>query len=167
MGLHTTPGTKDGYYTIQHPEGPLYLDTAVPEIYAELADPSKQIAAAAAAAGLDESLLELVNLRVSQINGCAYCLDVHSKKALRLGEDPRRLAVLQTWQETALFDDTESAALELAEVVTRLPAPAVREEVEDAARRVLGDEAYAVVAWAAVMMNSFNRLSIVSHHPVR
>lgn len=153
--------------TTEAAEGPLYLDKAVPEIYAELADTSKQIRAAAEAAGLSESLLELINLRVSQINGCAYCLDVHSKKALRLGEDPRRLAVLQTWQETALFDDAESAALELAEVVTRLPAPAVREEVEDAARRVLGDEAYAVVAWAAVMMNSFNRLSIVSHHPVR
>ena len=149
------------------PDGPLYLDKAEPDIFTAMSGVSKQIAAAAGQAGIREQLLELVNLRISQINGCAYCLDVHSKKALRLGEDPRRLAVLQTWQETTLFDDAESAALELAEVVTRLPAPAVREEVEDAARRVLGDEAYAVVAWAAVMMNSFNRLSIVSHHPVR
>ncbi len=146
---------------------PLYLDKAVPEIYAELSDVSKQILAAAGDAGVSEQLLELVNLRVSQINGCAYCLDVHHAKAVRLGEDPRRLAVLQTWQETSVFDDAESAALELAEVITRLPAPAVREEVEDAARRVLGDKAYAVIAWAAVMMNSFNRLSIISHHPVR
>jgi AhpD family alkylhydroperoxidase len=148
-------------------DGPLYLDKAVPEIYAELSDVSKRIRSAAGDAGVSERLLELVNLRVSQINGCAYCLDVHHAKAVRLGEDPRRLAVLQTWQETSLFDDAESAALELAEVITRLPAPAVREEVEDAARRVLGDAAYAVVAWQAVMMNSFNRLSIVSHHPVR
>ena len=148
-------------------DGPLYLDKAVPEIYAELSDVSKRIRSAAGDAEVSERLLELVNLRVSQINGCAYCLDVHHAKALRLGEDPRRLAVLQTWQETSLFDDAESAALELAEVITRLPAPAVREEVEDAARRVLGDAAYAVVAWQAVMMNSFNRLSIVSHHPVR
>jgi AhpD family alkylhydroperoxidase len=148
-------------------DGPLYLDKAVPEIYAELSDVSKGIRSAAGDAGVSEQLLELVNLRVSQINGCAYCLDVHHAKALRLGADPRRLAVLQTWQETSLFDDAESAALELAEVITRLPAPAVREEVEDAARRVLGDAAYAVVAWQAVMMNSFNRLSIVSHHPVR
>ena len=149
------------------PDGPLYLDKAVPEIFAELSDVSKQILAAAGDAGISERLLELVNLRVSQINGCAYCLDVHYAKAVRLGEDPRRLAVLQTWQETAIFDDAESAALELAEAITRLPAPSVREEVEDAARRVLGDEAYAVIAWAAVMMNSFNRLSIISHHPVR
>ena len=104
---------------------------------------------------------------MSQINGCAYCLDVHFAKAVRLGEDPRRLAVLQEWQETQLFDDVESAALELAEAITRFPPPSVREEVEDAARRVLGDAAYAVVAWAAVSMNSFNRLSITSHHPVR
>lgn len=149
------------------PDGPLYLDKAVPEIFAELSDVSKQILVAAGDAGISELLLELVNLRVSQINGCAYCLDVHHAKAVRLGEDPRRLAVLQTWQETALFDDTESAALELAEAITRLPAPSVREEVEDAARRVLGDAAYAVIAWQAVMMNSFNRLSIISHHPVR
>jgi AhpD family alkylhydroperoxidase len=148
-------------------DGPLYLDKAVPEIFAELSDVSKQILTAAGDAGISEQLLELVNLRVSQLNGCAYCLDVHHAKAVRLGEDPRRLAVLQTWQETSLFDDTESAALELAEAITRLPAPSVREEVEDAARRVLGDAAYAVIAWQAVMMNSFNRLSIVSHHPVR
>ncbi len=149
------------------PDGPLYLDKAVPDIYAAMAGLSKQIAAAAGEAGISESLLELVNLRVSQINGCAYCLDVHHSKAVRLGEDERRLAVLQEWQETELFDDAESAALELAECITRIPAPAVRGEIEDMARRVLGDRAYAVVAWAAVAMNSFNRLSITSHHPVR
>ena len=146
---------------------PLYLDKAVPDIFAALSAVSKQISQAAGEAGISEGLLELVNLRVSQINGCAYCLDVHFAKAVRLGEDPRRLAVLQEWQETQLFDDVESAALELAEAITRLPAPSVREEVEDAARRVLGDAAYAVLAWAAVSMNSFNRLSITSHHPVR
>jgi len=149
------------------PDGPLYLDKAVPDIYAAMSGVSKQIAVAAGEAGISESLLELVNMRISQINGCAYCLDIHHAKAVRLGEDERRLAVLQEWQETDLFDDTESAALELAECVTRIPAPAVRGEVEDVARRVLGDAAYAVVAWAAVSMNAFNRLSVTSHHPVR
>ena len=146
---------------------PIYLDKASPDVFAALSKVSKAIQAAASEAGVSELLVELVNLRVSQINGCAYCLDIHSAKALKLGEDQRRLAVLQTWQETEVFDDTESAALELAEAITRLPAPSVREEVEDAARRVLGDEAYAVVAWAAVTMNAFNRVSITSHHPVR
>jgi len=146
---------------------PLYLDKAEPDIFVALSGVSKQIAEAAGKAGISEALLELVNLRVSQINGCAYCLDIHFAKALRLGEDQRRLSVLQEWQETQLFDDVESAALELAEAITRIPPPSVREEVEDAARRVLGDAAYAVIAWAAVSMNSFNRLSITSHHPVR
>ena len=148
-------------------DGPLYLDKAEPGIFAAMSGVSKQIAEAADKVGISRQLLELINLRVSQINGCAYCLDIHHAKAVRLGEDERRLAVLQEWQETDIFDDTESAALELAECVTRIPAPAVRGEVEDVARRVLGDAAYAVVAWAAVSMNAFNRLSITSHHPVR
>lgn len=153
--------------TAEVPDRPVYLDKAQPEIFAAMSGVSKQILAAGQEAGISESLLELINLRVSQLNGCAYCLDVHAAKALRLGENPRRLAVLQTWQETTLFDDIESAALELAECITRIPSPAAREEIEDATRQVLGDAAYAVVAWAAVTMNAFNRLSITSHHPVR
>ncbi len=148
------------------PDEPLYLDKAEPEIFAAMSGVSKQISEAARGAGVSEQLLELVNLRVSQINGCAYCLDVHHRKAVRLGEDPRRLAVLQEWQETELFDDVESAALELAECITRIPEPADRHEVETFARAGLGDAAYAVIAWAVVSMNAFNRISITSHHPV-
>ncbi|WP_220794732.1 carboxymuconolactone decarboxylase family protein [Nocardioides pelophilus] len=152
--------------TQPEPDQPLYLDKAEPEVFAAMAGVSKLIAAAAGEAGVSLQLLELVNLRISQINGCAYCLDLHHAKAVRLGEDPRRLAVLQTWQETTLFDDAESAALELAECITRIPEPSVRQEVEDFSRQVLGDAAYAVIAWAAVSMNAFNRISITSHHPV-
>ncbi|WP_220793372.1 carboxymuconolactone decarboxylase family protein [Nocardioides stalactiti] len=148
-------------------DGPLYLDKAAPDVWAAMGAVKKQISAAAAAAGLAEGLLELIYLRVSQINGCAYCLDVHFQKAVRLGEDPRRIVVLQEWQETELFDDVESAALELAESITRIPSPADRGLTEDVAREVLGDAAYAVVAWAAISMNAFNRVSITSHHPVR
>lgn len=143
-----------------------YLDKAEPAVYKAMADWSKEIKAAAQAAGVSEQLLELVNLRVSQINGCGFCLDVHHAKALRLGEDARRLAVLSSWHETALFDARERASLELAEAVTRLPRNGLREIAEDQAREVLGEQAYAVVAWAALAMNAFNRLSIVSHHPV-
>lgn len=146
---------------------PLYLDHAQPEIFAAMKAVTQQITAAADAAGVGIRLLELVNLRVSQINGCAFCLEVHHRRALKYGEDPRRIAVLQTWEDTELFDDRESAALELAEAITRIPDAATRGEVEDCARQVLGDAAYAVVAWAAIAMNAFNRISITSHHPVR
>lgn len=145
---------------------PVYLDKAEPAVYKAMLTWSKEIKVAAAAAGVSERLLELVNLRVSQINGCGFCLDVHHKKALRLGEDVRRIAVLSSWHETSLFDPREQAALELAEAVTRLPNNGLREIAEDQAREVLGEQAYAVVAWAALSMNAFNRLSIVSHHPV-
>ncbi len=153
--------------TTAEPDGPLYLDKAAPDVFTAMSGVSKLIAASAAAAGISERLLELVNFRISQINGCAYCLDIHHAKAVRLGEDPRRLAVLQEWQETEIFDDAESAALELAECITLIPEPAERVEVEDCARAVLGDDGYAAVAWAAIAMNAFNRVSITSHHPVR
>ena len=145
---------------------PVYLDKAEPAAYKAMLAWAKEIRTAAGDAGVSEQLLELVNLRVSQINGCAFCLDVHHAKALRLGEDTRRLAVLSSWQDTSVFDARERAALELAEAVTRLPHHGLREIAEDQAREVLGDAAYAVVAWAALAMNAFNRLSIVSHHPV-
>src|SRR5688572_13325191 len=117
------------------PDGPLYLDKAVSDLYAALSGVSTQIVEAAGEAGISDQLLGLVNLRVSPINGTGYCLYVNYAKAVRIGEHPRRLAVLEEWRDNQLFDDTESAALELAESITRIPAPSVREETEDAARR--------------------------------
>ncbi|GHF20200.1 hypothetical protein GCM10014715_88470 [Streptomyces spiralis] len=78
---------------------------------------------AAAAAGLDRTLVELVNLRVSQLNACAYCLNLHTRAALRAGETTQRLGVLAAWRDTELFTSRERAALALAEATTR-PADA-------------------------------------------
>lgn len=144
-----------------------YLDKAQPATYKAAVGLSEQAGAAAEAAGLDRRLVELVNLRVSQVNGCAYCLDLHHKRAIEAGESERRLAVLSTWSETSLFSEQEQAALQLAESITRLPEPDERGYVEDLARAVLGDGAYSAVAWVAITMNAFNRISITSHHPVR
>lgn len=145
----------------------VFLDKAVPAAYKAAAGLSGQVGAAAEAAGLDRRFVELLNLRVSQINGCAYCLDLHHRRAIEAGESERRIAVLDAWQETALFDERERAALQLAESITRLPDPLDRLYAEDEARAVLGDEAYAAVAWVAITMNAFNRISITSHHPVK
>lgn len=144
-----------------------YLDKAQPAAYKAAVALSEQAGAAAEAAGLDRRFVELVNLRVSQINGCAYCLDLHHRQAIEAGESERRLAVLSTWSETSLFSDQEQAALQLAESITELPEPDERGYVEDLARAVLGDAAYSAVAWVAITMNAFNRISITSHHPVR
>lgn len=145
----------------------VFLDKARPAAYKAAVALAEQAAAAAADAGIDRRLVELLNLRVSQVNGCAYCLDLHHRRAIEAGESERRIAVLAAWAETGLFDERERAALQLAESITRLPEPDERRYAEDEARGVLGDEAYAAVAWVAVTMNAFNRISITSHHPVR
>ena len=117
--------------------------------------------------GLDEKLIELLNVRISQINGCSYCLDMHVADAVKGGESTQRLAVLPAWRDTAVFADHERAALALAESITVLPDARTR-ELEDAyAREHLTDEQYSAVSWLAIAMNAFNRVSITSQHPVR
>ncbi|GAA3680359.1 carboxymuconolactone decarboxylase family protein [Nocardioides ginsengisoli] len=147
--------------------GSLYLDKAVPAAYGAATDLAREAGVAAEAAGLDRLLVELVNMRVSQINGCAFCLDLHHRRAVRAGESERRLAVLDAWQETGLFTVQERAALALAESITRLPDADARRHTEEESRTVLGDDAFAAVAWVALTMNAFNRISMTSHHPVK
>jgi AhpD family alkylhydroperoxidase len=145
---------------------PLFLDKASPEIYGHLMAAARSAGAAAAAAGLDRRLVELVSLRVSQLNGCSYCLDVHTARALKAGETAQRLGVLPAWQEAGLYTEIERAALELAEAITVLPHPEERLDLEFRVREVLSDAEYAAVAWLAISMNAFNRISITSRHPV-
>lgn len=146
---------------------PLYLDKSNPDIYGTLSAAAKTLAQAAADAGLDRRLVELVNIRVSQLNGCAYCLDLHVRRAQELGETPQRLGVLAAWREAALYTDAERAALDIAEAVTVLPHPEERLDVEFRAREVLSDAEFAAVSWLAITMNAFNRVSITSRHPVK
>ncbi|MEE1787121.1 carboxymuconolactone decarboxylase family protein [Streptomyces sp. SP17BM10] len=122
---------------------------------------------AAAEAGLDRRLVELVNLRVSQVNGCAYCLDLHTAAALRAGETTQRLGTLPAWRDTRLFTPQERAALALAEATTTPADAALQEEAYAAAREALTDEQISAVIWVAIAINAFNRVSILSKHPVR
>lgn len=145
----------------------IYLDKQSPKAYHALLQTSEAVRATAAEAGLERTAVELVNLRVSQLNGCAYCLDVHTKAALRAGEDTRRLGVLAAWRDTDLFSPLERAALALAEATT-LPCDAAAQEAAYAdARRTLTEDQISAVIWVAVTINAFNRVSILSKHPVR
>ncbi|MFF4098704.1 carboxymuconolactone decarboxylase family protein [Streptomyces sp. NPDC001903] len=147
--------------------GRIYLDKQSPAAYQALVKTVDAVRATAAEAGLDRILVELVNLRVSQLNGCAFCLDVHTRAALRAGETARRLGVLAAWRDTELFTDRERAALALAEATTH-PADALAQERAYAqARQVLDDDQISAVIWAAITINAFNRVSILSKHPVR
>lgn len=145
----------------------VYVDKQSPKAYHALAQTAEATRTVAAEAGLNRTLVELVNLRVSQINGCAYCLDVHTRAALREGETTRRLGVLAAWRDTELFTAQERAALALAEATTSPADAALQEDAYALARRTLSDEEISAVIWVAVTINAFNRVSIMSKHPVR
>lgn len=145
----------------------VFIDKQHREVFMGYTEVSKRVQQAAAQAGLDARLVELVCLRVSQINRCAYCLNAHNKKAIAAGETAQRLAVLAAWRDTALFDERERAALTLAESVTRLPDHRTQEADYAEAQAVLSDDEISAVAWISITMNAFNRVSILSQHPVQ
>lgn len=145
----------------------VYVDKQSPQAYRALVETSEAVRGTAAEAGLDRILVELVNLRVSQLNGCAYCLDVHTRAALRAGETTRRLGTLAAWRDTELFTERERAALALAEATTHPADACAQETAYDAARRQFTDDEISAVVWVAITINAFNRVSILSKHPVR
>lgn len=137
-----------------------------PDAYKATVELNKRVVEAATSAGLDEELVELVKIRVSQLNGCAFCLKMHTTDAIAHGETWDRLAVLPAWWESQYFTDTERAALNLAERVTL-----ISDDTSVANRGVtpedhLNDEQISAVTWLAVVMNAWNRIAITSHYPV-
>ncbi|MFE7927934.1 carboxymuconolactone decarboxylase family protein [Streptomyces sp. NPDC057456] len=144
----------------------IFIDKQSPQAYHALVQTSEAVRATAADAGLERTVVELIDLRVSQLNGCAFCLDLHTRAALRAGEDTRRLGVLAAWRDTDLFSPLERAALALAEATT-VPSDAAAQETAYAdALEVLTEDQISAVIWVAVTINAFNRVSILSKHPV-
>lgn len=110
---------------------------------------------------LPAELVELVYLRVSQINNCAYCLDMHSRDLVKKGMKPEKLALVQAWAEAGnLFDARERAALAWAETVTRVAETGVPDEAFAAARSVFAEKQLVDLTIAISLMNSFNRMAI-------
>ena len=144
----------------------IYLDKAFPDVYKALIAMSKQAEAAAESAGLQPLLLELVKLRASQLNGCAYCLRKHSRIALSMGESPDRIAVLSVWRDTDYFTEAECAALAITEEITLIADVTSGRRPADVDHPELTDAQVAAVRWLAIAINAFNRVSITSHHPV-
>jgi AhpD family alkylhydroperoxidase len=149
--------------TTQH----IFLDKQHPVVWRALNGLGLKVREAAEAAGIDRRTIELLYVRTSQINGCAYCLDMHVGDAVKAGETPQRLAVLPAWRDTALFTAKERAALALTESITELPDHRTREHEEAYAREHLSAEEFSAVSWLVITINAFNRVSIISHHPVR
>ena len=99
----------------------IHIDKQSPEAYQALVGVSTAVARTAHNAGLPRALVELVNVRVSQINGCPSCLEVHNRRAVSAGVTDKQLATLSVWRDTELFDEHQQAALRLAEITTTLP----------------------------------------------
>jgi AhpD family alkylhydroperoxidase len=142
------------------------IDRQSPTAYRAAVAAAKAVRQVARDAGLDKRLVELVNIRVSQINGCAACLDAHVRASIGAGEAAQRLAVLPAWRDSTLFTDAERAALALAESVTTLPSHREQDSDYAEARQHLTDDQLSAVAWVALTINAFNRISIVSGHTV-
>src|SRR3954466_14025386 len=118
--------------------------------------------AAASDAGLEPELLELVRIRASQINGCAFCLDMHTKDARAKGETEQRIYALNAWAETPFFGARERAALALAEAITLVHDGRVPDEVYREAAGVFKEDEIAAVIWCAIVINAYNRSAITT-----
>lgn len=108
----------------------------------------------------------LVRLRVSQLNGCAYCLQSHTRAALDAGEHPDRLAVLRAWREAAFYTPAERGALALAEAVTLVSDGHGADPGDAEAAIDLSQDQIAAVAWISIVMNALNRIAITSRTPL-
>jgi AhpD family alkylhydroperoxidase len=135
---------------------------AYPEAYKAMA----ALSAAVARTGLPPQLVDLVNYRVSQLNGCAYCLDMHSKDLRARGETEQRLYMIGAWREAPhLYSDRERAALAWAEAVTRLADRQVADGVYDMARQAFSEAELCQLTLGVVAINGWNRFNVAFHTP--
>ena len=117
-------------------------------------------------ARLERPLFELVKIRASQINGCAYCIDMHTKDARLAGETEQRIYALNAWRETPFYSDRERAALEWAEAVTRIADTHVPDEVYERVREHFDESEIVALTFALVAINGWNRLAVSFRVPV-
>ena len=110
--------------------------------------------------GLEPSLLELVKLRASQINGCAYCLDMHTKDARSRGESEQRLYLLDAWRESPFYSARERAALAWTEAVTLVAETRVPDAVYEEVRQHFSDDELLALTMSVITINAFNRLNV-------
>ena len=114
---------------------------------------------------VEQSLLDLVSFRVSQINGCAYCLDMHSKDLRAHGETGQRLYMLDAWREAPLYTDQERAALAWTEAVTKLENNNVPDDVYEEALQQFSEEELVDLTMSVLLINCYNRVNVAFHTP--
>jgi AhpD family alkylhydroperoxidase len=135
------------------------MKAAEPRTYEAMAVADKQIDAF----DLDPRIRELVRIRASQINGCGYCINMHSEDARKLGEAERRLYAVSAWWETPFFSEEERIALKLTEEITRISEHGVSDETFAGAVKTFGEKKVAQLIFLIVTINSWNRIAISLH----
>ncbi|GAA4673255.1 carboxymuconolactone decarboxylase family protein [Phytohabitans rumicis] len=138
------------------------LKKVTPDVSAAMRALNAATVSAATSAGLDASLLELVRIRASQINGCAYCLDLHTREARAAGETEQRIYTLNAWSEAPFYTERERAALALTEAVTLVHDGRVPDPVYQQASEVFSEAEVAALIWAATVINAYNRIAIAT-----
>jgi AhpD family alkylhydroperoxidase len=144
----------------------VHIGRELPDAYRAMRAWAAEVEAGATAAGLDQRLVDLVKVRTSQLNGCAFCLEMHHREALDHGERPERLAVLPAWRETDLFTGEERSALVLAESVTLVADGHVPDTAYEEAAAGLSATRIAAVSWVVIVMNAWNRIATTSRYAV-
>ena len=136
--------------------------------YQELIKPMLKMEESVVSSGLEMSLIELVKMRASQINGCAFCLDMHSKDARKKGETEQRLYLLNAWRESPLYSERERAALAWTEALTLISKTHAPDNVYDVLKEQFTEEEIVKLSMLIVTINGWNRLAIGfrSVHPV-
>jgi AhpD family alkylhydroperoxidase len=137
------------------------LRKAAPEVYRAMLN----LEAAVRGGGLEENLLNLVRLRASQINGCAYCIDMHSKDLRAEGESEQRIFLLSAWREAPFYSERERAALAWTEAVTLITHDHVSDAVYEEVRRQFSDAELAKLTLAVAAINAWNRFGIAFRAP--
>ena len=133
-----------------------------PKLSPELVKKYTEFSLATAKASIDAKLAHLVELRVSQINGCAFCVDMHVKQLKIAGESELRLYHVIIWHESQLFSPRERAALEWAEVLTKLPPKGVPDDVYERVREQFSEKEITDLTFVIMAINGWNRISIAS-----
>ena len=126
----------------------------------ELVQSAVKLQAAVEATGVDKSLIELLKIRVSQINGCAYCLNMHTRDALKQGETQLRIVLLSAWRESTLFSARERAVLAWAESLTQVAERGAPSELYQALKAHFDDKQIVGLTGAVAMINFWNRVAI-------
>ena len=144
----------------------VHLSKSAPDVYKALAAFSKTVGGVADEAGIDARLKELVQIHVSQLNGCAFCVRVHVERATKTGVTADVIAQLPVWRESGVFSDREQAGLELAECFTFISEDGVPDDVYNRVGGILSEKEYIGLSWILVSINAFNRIAVAGRYHV-